>query len=55
MKHGKKPTLYQRKQMESLGLNSDNWLVVMDTPEKMVIVHRHSDSTVRTIYKGVRE
>lgn len=52
MKHGKKPTIAQRKTMEAMGLNSENWLVVKDTPEHLVLVHRHSDTTVRIIPKG---
>lgn len=55
MKNGKKPTARQRKMINSSGLNVENWLVVKDTPEKMVLVHRHSDSTTRTIYKEVNE
>lgn len=42
MKHGKRPTVAQRKLITSKGLNSDNWLVVMDTIHQMVIVHRLS-------------
>lgn len=51
MKHGKKPTVAQRKLIASMGLNAENWLIVKDTPEAMQIVHRQSDSTVRTIPK----
>ena len=52
MKHGKKPTVAQRKYITSKGLNAENWLVVKDTPEQMMLVHRHSDKTTRTIHKG---
>jgi hypothetical protein len=52
MKHGKKPTLAQRKLIQKKGLIADNWLVVKDTPTEMVLVHRHSDTTTRTILKG---
>lgn len=51
MKHGKKPTVAQRKMIAKSGLNTENWFVVKDTPEELVIVHRHSDKTVRTIHK----
>jgi hypothetical protein len=55
MKHGKKPTVAQRKLMQKWKLDPANWLVVKDTPNEMVLVHRHSDSTTRTIQKGVAE
>lgn len=42
MKHGKKPTVAQRKVISAWRLNWENWLVVKDTPEGMVIVHRYS-------------
>jgi len=44
MKNGKKPTLAQRKLMEENRLNSNNWLVVKDTPEKLVLVSRNNAS-----------
>lgn len=52
MKHGKKPTREQRKLLQKWGLDPLVWLVVKDTPEQMVLVHRHSDKTTRTIHKG---
>lgn len=52
MKHGKKPTYEQRKLIGMWGLDTHDWLVVKDTPEEMVLVHRHSDKTTRTIRKG---
>lgn len=51
MKHGKKPTVAQRKFIKVNGLNSENWLVVKDTPTEMILVHRLSDRTMRTIHK----
>lgn len=51
MKHGKRPTVSQKKLIKDYGLNPDNWLVSKNTPEKMVIVHRHTD-TIREIKKG---
>lgn len=51
MKHGKKPTVAQRKLIGSKGLITENWLVTKDTPDTMVLVHRHSDSTTRIIHK----
>lgn len=40
MKHGRRPTVRQKKIMKSVGLNHDNWLVVKNFPEELVIVHR---------------
>lgn len=51
MKHGKNPTVSQKKLMASWGLNAKEWLVSKDTSTEMVVVHRHTD-TVRTIQKG---
>jgi hypothetical protein len=51
MKHGKKPTAAQRKLIQQWRLNPADWLIVKDTPEEMVIVHRHSDSITKTIHK----
>lgn len=42
MKHGKRPTVEQRKRLTMLGLNAENWLIVKDTPDELVIVHRLS-------------
>ena len=50
MKHGKNPTVKQKKMLKSYGLNCDNWLIVKDTFAEIVIVHRHTE-TVRTITK----
>ena len=55
MKNGKKPTVQQRKMIQSKGLNAENWLVCKDTPEEMVLVHRFSDKTTRNIHKEVKE
>ena len=48
---GKKPTVRQRKLIQSMGLNWENWLVQKDTPDYMVVVHRHSDKNTRIIHK----
>lgn len=50
MKHGKNPTASQKKFLASWGLNSLEWLVSKDAPDRMVVVHRHTDK-VRTIPK----
>lgn len=55
MKHGKKPTRKQMDFIKRKGLNPDNWLVVKDTTEKMVLVHRHFDRNKKIIQKAERE
>ena len=42
MKHGKKPTVKQKKEIKALGLNPDNWFVVKDNSMEFVIMHRHT-------------
>ena len=54
MKAGKNPTREQRKFIQKKGLNAENWLVSKDTPSEMVLVHRYSDKTTKTIHKGER-
>ena len=51
MKHGKRPTVRQKKLMTQWHLNYENWLVVKDTPDAMTIVHRATGRT-RVIRKG---
>ena len=51
MKHGKNPTVWQKKLLKSYGLNYENWLVVNEDNEKIKIIHRHTDA-VRVIRKG---
>lgn len=52
MKHGRKPTVQQRKLIQSKGLDPAAWLIVKDTPDRMELVHRYSDRTTKTIHKG---
>jgi hypothetical protein len=40
MKHGKRPTLNQKKLIEAARLNPDNWLIVKNLPDQLHIVHR---------------
>lgn len=51
MKNGKKPTYNQRKIIQEAGLDPHDWLVVKDTSEAMVLVHRHNEKTTNTIQK----
>lgn len=55
MKHGKKPTVAQRKLMEKWKLDWRDWLVVKDTPDQLQLVHRLFDRVTKTIPKAVRE
>ena len=52
MKNGKRPTKRQQEFVKAHGLIPGNWLVVKDTPDQMVLVHRHSEKTTRIIPKG---
>lgn len=54
MKNPKKPTVAQMKLMVKWKLDPTMWMVSKDTSTEMVLVHRHSDKTTRTIPKGVR-
>lgn len=51
MKHGKKPTKNQKIFIKSWGLNPENWLVTVDAPDRMELVHRHNDKNRRVIHK----
>lgn len=55
MKHGRKPTMAQKKLMVKWRLDPTMWFVVKDTPTEMVCVHRHFDNTKKIIPKGGRE
>lgn len=52
MKNGKRPTVAQKRLMAEWHLNPADWLVSKDTPEKILLVHRHSDKTTKTLPKG---
>lgn len=45
MKHGKKPTKAQKIILKERHLNPDNWLIVKNTPEEMLVVHRYTSVT----------
>jgi len=45
MRHGKNPTRSQKKFLQSMNLNVEDWLVVKDTPEAMTILHRQNNKT----------
>ena len=50
MKHGKNPTVRQKRLMTEMGLIHENWLVERETDLELVVVHRYTDAT-RTIPK----
>lgn len=52
MKHGRKPTVAQRKLMQKWKIDPAVWFVVKDLPDRMELVHRYSDRTTKTIHKG---
>lgn len=51
MKHGKRPTRDQKKLLRAMGMEAADWLISENTPEKLVLVHRHLDKH-RTIDKA---
>ena len=50
MKHGKRLTVKQKRLLQSLNLNPENWLVCKNDSKVMIIEHRHT-GTRRTIAK----
>ena len=52
MKKLKNPTRSQKQIMQKWKLNPADWLVERDTPEEMVLVHRHFDRVKKIIPKG---
>lgn len=50
MKHGKRLTRAQKILVRQKGLNPDNWFCERETPEKLVLLYKATD-TVRVIYK----
>lgn len=55
MKHGKKPTVAQRKLMAKWKLDWRDWLVERETAAGLVLIHRHFDRTKKIIPKGGAE
>ena len=51
MKHGKVPTVAQKKLIKSKHLNPDNWLVVKNLLDVLMICHRHT-GTITEIPRG---
>lgn len=40
MKHGRKLTRKQKELIQELGLNPNNWLLIKNLPDKLVLKHR---------------
>lgn len=54
MKKLKNPTRQQKILMQKRKLRPEDWMVERDTPEELVLVHRHFSGTKRIIPKGER-
>lgn len=52
MKHGKNPTRKQKMLIKAARMNYENWLVVKDTDEEMVIQNRQT-GRLRAIRKDL--
>lgn len=50
MRHGKRPTVRQKKLIKSMKLNPDNWLVITENKEQITLVHRDTN-TVKVVQK----
>lgn len=55
MKHGKNPTVAQKKLLKSLGLVPENWLIVKHTPDFLTVEHRISGAVRSINMKEVKE
>lgn len=51
MKQLKKPTRAQKILIQKKRMNPADWMVERDTPEEMVLVHRHFLGTRKIIHK----
>lgn len=53
MKHGKRLTLKQKELIQGIGLNPNNWLVVKNLSNKLVLVHREKGTMTEVgVYDG---
>lgn len=55
MKQLKKPTRAQKILIQKKRMNPADWMIERDTSELLVLVHRHFNSTRRTIHKEVKD
>ena len=45
MKHGKKPTVAQKVVLQQAGMDWREWLVMINLPNTMIVIHRQSNET----------
>lgn len=45
MKHGKNPTVKQKKFIKASGFNPENWLIVKNLTDSLHLVHRYTNTT----------
>lgn len=50
MKNGKNPTVKQKKFIKDSGFNPENWLIVKNLDDQMLLIHRFTNTT-KTIPK----
>lgn len=55
MKQAKNPTRRQKIFLQKKKVDPADWLVALDTQEKMVLVNRKSDSVKKVIHKEGKE
>lgn len=52
MKHGKKPNRQQKLLMNKYDIDSDNWLVVKNLNNELIVSQRETGE-IKTLYKSV--
>lgn len=52
MKQLRKPTRQQKMLLLKKKLSPADWMIERDTPDQLVIVHRHFDRVKKIIHKG---
>lgn len=55
MKQLRNPTREQRKLIQQKRLNPADWMIERDTPEKIVLVHRHFERVKKYIHKEKKD
>ena len=55
MKHGKNPTVAQKKLLKNLGLAPVDWLIVKHTPQFLTVEHRVSGDVRSINFKEDKE
>lgn len=52
MRQGKRPTRRQKEIIKAKRLNLENWLVVEQTKERLLLVHRHTGQTKEIVLRA---